>query len=280
MLLVTLASLLSLFGCRRAAKRNDPESRAPRELQRLCIFYGWPSAFDGSRSAEEAAAKLAGYDVVVLGAGLERPDHGDHPATRQIIERIRGDAEVFGYIPLGEATGLDLGQIEQRMRAWAAMEVHGVFFDEAGYDFGNTRARQNDAFRAAHRQGLRVFANAFEPRDLFDAGKGPRNPKAAKTELRAGDCYLYESFGLVEGRPESEQARREKLARLEPARRLGVRIFGVTTSGQPGFFDAAAWGRVVAEARRVGLDGLGWGEHLFGARDNRMPSRPFPPDAR
>jgi len=276
-MIALVASIWSaLFGCRRSAPVPDP--RRSQELQTLGIFYGWPSAFDGAASVEQAVRGLGRYDVVVLGGGLQRADHGDHHATRGIIAGLRElGREVYGYIPLGASTGLSLDQIKAQVRDWKAMGVHGIFFDEAGYDYGNTRARQNGAFKLAHAQGLKAFANAWDPKDLFDTTRlSPHNPRGAPSALRAGDCYLYESFGLVLGKPESAEDRERKMAKLAEARRRGVRIFAVTTSPSAGFFDAEAWARVVAEARRLGLDGLGWGEHQFAAQDNRMPPRPFP----
>jgi hypothetical protein len=268
--------LSSLFGgCRcpdQAPRRGSapPEKQAP--LKRLAIYYGWPSRVDGARSVSEAGEKLSGYDVVVLGAGLQRPEHEDHAATRKIVAQLAG-REVFGYIPLGRATGLTAPQLEEQARAWKAVGVRGVFLDEAGYDFGNTRQRQNQAIGAAHALGLSVFANAFDPDDLFAVRRGEHDPSGEPTALRRGDCYLYESFGLRLGKPEDEAARRAKLEKLAAARKLGVRLFGVTTAAAPGAFDGAAWGRVVEEARRGGLDGLGWGEHQFAAQDNKLPWR-------
>jgi hypothetical protein len=243
----------------------------------LAIYYGWPSAFDGAGSVEEAAAKLARYDAVVLGSGLQQPDHGDHQGTLQIISRLTARAEVFGYIPLGKATGLSADQIVEQIDAWRAMGVTGIFFDEAGYDFGNTRQRQNDALEAAHGRGLAVFANSFDPDDIFDPRPSSSvNPGGRRTRLRRGDLYLYESFGLVLGKPESAEFQRQKTAKLERARALGVRVFAVTTSPAPGHFDGEAWRSVVEQARRLGLDGIGWGEYLFAAQDNRMPFRTLP----
>jgi hypothetical protein len=283
MVVFIMSFFASLFGCRRTQQKapNGPrqgQNEEKKTLERLGIFYGWPSAFDGAKGPEEAAAKLGRYQVVVLGGGLEQAEHGDHENTRAIIARLReAGVEVFGYIPLGASTGLDTGQIKRRVKAWKAMAARGIFYDEAGHDYGNTRERQNRAFEIAHKQGLEVFANAWDPDDLFSTEKNPpHNKSGAPTKLRTGDCYLYESFGLAEGKPEGEEARAAKMRKLEAARALGVRIFGVTTSPSPGFFDAAAWGRVVAEARRLGLAGVGWGEHQFAAPDNRMPDRPFP----
>lgn len=269
-----LIAMMGLWGCR------TPKPSAPDPpLARLAIYYGWPSAFDGARSPEEAAARIAaGFDVLVLGAGLESPAHPDHERTRQIVQQVGGRVEVYGYVPLGRPSGLDEQGIAERVAAWAVLGVRGVFFDEAGYDFGNTRARQNAAVEAAHRRGLRAFLNAHDPDDVFGARRHPEhNPRGLRSALRAGDLYLYESFALRLGAPEPEEERRAKLEQLGAARRLGVRLFGVTTAAQPGSFGEETWRRVVLEARRAGLDGLGWGEHQYAATDNRMPARPFPP---
>ena len=267
-----LISLSWLFGCR-GTKPEHPPQEAP--LQRLGVFYGWPSLFNGATSLDQAAAGLGRYHVVVLGAGLQSSTHGDHAKTRTIIKTLgAGDTTVYGYIPLGASSGLDQAAIAQQAAAWKAMGVDGVFFDEAGHDFGNTRQRQNGAFDAAHKLGLRVFANAFDPRDLFSANVSHHNPGGAATVLSHGDSYLYESFGLIRGEPEEESFRREKLVKLEVARELGLGLYGVTTSATTSGFQPQAWRQVCGLARAGRLNGLGWGELHFAAGDNKMPPRP------
>ena len=269
-----LISLSWLFGCR-GTKPEHPPQGGP--LQRLGIYYGWPSAFNGATSLSQAAAGLASYQVVVLGHGLQQPDHGDHANTRAVIGQLgAGGVPVYGYIPLGTASGLDQAAIKQQIVDWKAMGVAGIFYDEAGYDFGNTRQRQNAAFKAAHGQKLRVFANAFDPNDLFASERCEQNPGGAKTKLRAGDSYLYESFGLVRGQPEEEGFRQSKVAKLRAARELGVLLYGVTTSPSAGYFQQQAWEQVLGLARACKLHGLGWGEFNFAAGDNLMPPRPWP----
>src|SRR5689334_9511150 len=52
---------------------------APRTPRRLAIYYGIPSLVNGAAGdVERAAAVFAGYDVVVLGEGLQydAPAHG------------------------------------------------------------------------------------------------------------------------------------------------------------------------------------------------------------
>ena len=271
-----LISFSWLFGCREPKPEHPPQGGA---LQRLGIYYGWPSGFDGASSVEQAAAGLGHYPVVVLGHGLQKPDHGDHANTRAIIEALgAGGTQVYGYIPLGAASGLDPKAIKQQVQAWKGMGVAGIFYDEAGYDFGNTRQRQNAAFTAAHRQKLKVFANAFDPDDLFALGSSPQNPGGAKTKLRAGDSYLYESFGLVRGKAEEEGFRRAKVKKLEAARKLGVLLHGVTTSPSAGYFHEQDWQWVLGLALTCKLHSLGWGEFNFAAGDGVMPPRPWPPE--
>lgn len=245
---------------------------ATGRLRRLQIFYGWPSGFDGATSPRQAAEKLACYDAVVLGAGLERPKHGDHAGARQVIGRIGKRALVFGYIPLGHQTGLKQAQIAARLDAWKAMGVRGIFFDEAGYDYGNTRERQNAAIAAAHARGLVVFANAYDPADLFAAKKHETfNPTGAAIQLRAGDHYLYESFGLRLGRFEDGDERERKLGQLAAARKLGVHIWGVTTVRVDGPVDRKTWQAVIELAREAKLYGLGYGAYEYGATLKRIP---------
>ena len=253
----------SLLGAR--CKTGSGEGRGePGRLRSLAIYYGWPSVAGGATSVEDAAARLAVFDRVVLGAGLERKQHPDHGSTRAILARLRGGrTEVYGYLALGSATGLDRRAIAAAVEAWRELGAQGIFFDEAGHDFGTTRARQNLALEAAHRAGLPAFVNAFDPDDLFTG-----SPPAA---LRAGDSYLYESFGLRLGEPEPAAVRGTKLAKLEVARRRGVLVFGVSTSRAPGDLSPGRWSELCKLARDARLDGVGWGTPGFGASDGRLP---------
>ena len=261
-----LGSLLSLVGC-----KHGPGPRDTRALRRLCIYYGWPSVAGGARTPEQAGDNLGAFDVLVLGAGLQRPDHPDHAHSRELIGRLRRQVEIYGYVSLGPSGG-SATELEAAVRAWKGMGAHGIFFDEAGYDFGTTRARQSQAFGAARANGLRSFANAFDPDDLFAERRDARhNPDGEASALGRGDAYLYESFVVRQGRPEDAEARRVKEGKLEAARRRGVRLFGVTTAAGGAAPDASLWEEARREARRLGFEGLGWGQPGFGAQDGRLP---------
>ncbi len=114
-----------------------------------------------------------------------------------------------------------------------------------------------------HRAGLRAFVNAFDPDDVFTG-----SPAAA---VRAGDSYLYESFGVRLGEPEPPDERAAKLRKLEAARRRGVQLLGVSTARRAEDLSGERFAELCALAREARLDGIGWGTPGFGASDGALP---------
>lgn len=253
-------------------------SERPFPPARLAIYYGWPSLVNGARGASEAAAHFGRYDRVVLGWGLQEKSHGDHAETAALIAALAGRTTVFGYIPMGSATGLSPRQVKKAAKLWRKLGVVGVLLDEAGYDYGNDRKRQNACYDAVHSQQLRVVANAWKPADLFSTYPTPSNPKGAPTALRPGDAVLYESYRIKDGSPESDEAWREKIQAFSPARGLGLEIWGIATGRE---FSPSMMQHLVHCAISDGLDAVGWGEPAFSAPDNSLPARAWPalPDA-
>src|SRR5439155_18712824 len=111
-----------------------------------------------------------------------------------------------------------------------------VFLDEAGYDFGVTRERQNAAIAVAHARGLSACLNAFRPADVFGAAHMPLNaagggnPEGRRPEISADDAVLLESFAVRSGvaEPAQDLAARTRAA-LEGRAKFGTRVFGVAT---------------------------------------------------
>ncbi|HSV66526.1 MAG TPA: hypothetical protein VLJ59_11545 [Mycobacteriales bacterium] len=146
----------------------------------LLVYYNYPSLINNAAGdVGKAAGQFAYYGYVVLGAGLEKPG-GDHDKTASIVAKThdlsQGMTQFFGYVPLGPAgPGLPrytMDQIRARVAAWKWMGVDGIFFDTFGFEFGNTRQRQNLAVDAVHTAGLTVVANAWNPDDVFDGALG------------------------------------------------------------------------------------------------------------
>ena len=261
----------------------------------VAIYYGYPSLVNGaSGDIDRAAATFADYDVVVLGDGLQFPDvdprrrppgpgADEHRRSRAIVTRLRARSpsiEVYGYIDLGNSQQLTVGEIERRARLWSAMGVTGVFLDEAGFDFGVTRARQNAVIDLIHGLGLDALVNAFDPDDVFSAapvalnGTGGGNPTGLPSRLGPQDGYLLESFQVRLGQPESWSAfaaRTEKAVAFRD--RHKTRVFAITTTTESArdstrLFRYAWW-----SAALWALDGVGWGEPAFGAANSELPAR-------
>ncbi len=333
-LVAAMATALVLWQPRHVAAQS-PSALAPGKL---AIYYGFPSSVNGaSGNIEAAVATLRAYDVVVFGDTLQLPEydpndpnrsnpfydkactqnsHYDHNNTVAIIQQLTlSGVDVFGYISIGgENTNricptisplpmpLTQAEIEHSVDLWKAMGVTGVFYDEAGYDFGTDRARQNAAVDYAHSQGLRVFINAFAPEDIFEpavvgavlyvgqlAGQTstiPMNPLGASSHLGSNDLSLLESFQIIRGEyanPVDWVDRSDKAMRYR--RQFGTQFATVTTAVDEapdcGFdqsmFDYAWWSTLL-----YGFDFMGWGEganySAAGNCNGQLPwrSRPSP----
>jgi len=197
--------------------------------KRILFYYGYPSLFNGSESPGEAAQLFSQYDVVVLGAGLERPEHPDHGVTVWIISQAKGVA-FYGYVTLAQP----LSEVERRIRMWASMGVKGVFLDEAGMDFlvprlhitpGEARRHQRAAVEYAHSLGLRVALNSWMPGDLLDPAGGEPG-----LNLSPSDSLLVESLGLDYGKASPELERHAE-AWLRARNKTAAQIWCLTTTG-------------------------------------------------
>jgi hypothetical protein len=258
---------------------------AMSEPKRLAIFYGIPSLVNGAGGdTVRAAAALAEYDLVVFGDGLEfddvvpaRKPAGAGPVeyarTKAIVARLAASPRrtaVFGYIDLGRSQQLALDEIAARVARWKGLGAAGIFYDEAGADFGVDRARQNAAVEAAHAAGLRVVLNAFNPDDVFRTETGGVKPR-----LAAGDAYLLESFAVRNGVAEDPRGWNDRLERAKRgAAATGVAIWATTTTD--GRFAPDLMTHAWHAAVRAGVEAFSWGEPSFGSVDSRLPFRPRP----
>lgn len=106
---------------------------------------------------------------------------------------ISSSVQIYGYVDMGVSTqNLPITTAQQYVDEWAAMGVTGIFWDDAGYDYGVDRSRQNTLIDYTHAQGLKVFVNAWSPDDVFADDPEP-------THLQAGDWYLAESHPVANG---------------------------------------------------------------------------------
>jgi hypothetical protein len=265
---------------------------------RLAIYYGYPSLVNGAAGdLRQAAAVFSRYDVVVFGDGLElvEPRNGrgvegrgrtEHESTQDIIRMVRESGArtaFYGYVDLGSSQHLTVPELQRRTGLWAAMGVKGIFVDEAGYDFGVTRARQNDIVQHIHALGLAAFLNAYNPDDLFSDAKVPLttagggNPDGVHSLLGRGDLFLLESFQIVNGRYEDPLKWINRTRRAASYRSAShTSVFAVTTSASPEPFTAAQLQYAWWSALLWDMDGFGWGEPDFSSHDSVLPWRARP----
>jgi hypothetical protein len=255
------------------------------EPKRLAIYYGIPSLVNGAAGdTGRATAAFAEYDLVVFGDGLEfedvvpaRKPAGAGPLeyarTKTIVARLTTSPRktaVFGYIDLGRSQQLAIDEIKARVLRWKAVGASGIFYDEAGADFGVDRARQNAAVEATHAAGLRVVLNAFNPDDVFATGSDGVKPR-----LGRGDAYLLESFAVRDGSAEDPRGWNNRLERAKRgAAATGAAIWATTTTD--GRFEPDLMTHAWRAAVQFGVEAFSWGEPSFGSVDSRLPFRPRP----
>ncbi|CAF0835098.1 unnamed protein product [Rotaria sordida] len=140
--------------------------------QYLAIYYGWPSLVENSLGDVTAASNwFAQFDLIVLGDGLWKTTHGDHSKTQTIITNL------------------------------IARNKKGIFWDDAGFDYGATRQRQSNMIQYCHSKNMNVIMNAWNPDDVFSG---------SNVQLNSNDIYLLESYLVSNGTYLSLPAWKEK----------------------------------------------------------------------
>ena len=172
----------------------------------LLIYYGWLNSFNSTTNSwdnEKVAQEMAKYDLIVIGDGIQDSSHGDYSNTQVIIPRIKElntNAKIFGYVTVNQT----FANFKTKASDWNTLGVHGIFMDEAGYDYGKTRTEFNERVDYVHSLSSAsiCFANAWN----FDHILGTENDTSyANTTYNAGlvesnltenDYALLESFPI------------------------------------------------------------------------------------
>jgi hypothetical protein len=164
--------------------------------KKLMFYYGWLSGinnvYDPSPYVGQIA-ELAKADVVILGDGIQDSAHGDYAATAVIVPSIPSSTKAFGYIAMAWVQTASTAQIQARVDQWDALGVYGIFLDEYGYDYGVTRAKQNEIVAYMRTKGLIPFFNAWSPNDVF-SDKNELGASGFPSPAQSGDYYLAENW--------------------------------------------------------------------------------------
>lgn len=174
-------------------------------FEKSLLYYGRPASACGILNPQESAGVFGKYDLVILGDGYEDPDHEDYENTKKVCDTLNTSYEntrLVGYIPLGNRSGIDdcydEGDLEWLVDSWIDLHVAGIFIDEFGYDYGNTRERQNTIVDYCHSKNLFVMVNAWNPDHVFDITTETYegsivNEDRIPSHLTYGDYYTFEN---------------------------------------------------------------------------------------
>lgn len=248
--------------------------------KKLAVFYGWPSGVNATFSVPGAVNVFKDYELVVFGAGLEDPSHGDHANTVAIInDPLMVNTQVFGYI---DAT-LPLDTVQNKIDLWYFMGVSGIFYDQFGFDYGLTREKQRELVWSVHEKGdntLKCFVNAWVVDDAFSPDVHVNNPNGLATRLDSRDIYLAESFAIINSAYDDADSDsngikdwQDKAAKMVSYKSTyGTEMAAVTTSDASPFDQAKADYSYFASTLN-GFDYWGYGEDLFSSVSAQLPFR-------
>lgn len=176
-------------------------------MEKVCIYYGYPILISGNANIEEAVEIYQEYNLIVFGDGYNEKKHETHSDTLLIIKKIKEKKEevkVFGYISCGLKEGgkINIEGIKRKVKLWKEMGVDGVFLDEFGYDYYNTRDRQNKIIAISREMGMKIFVNSWDINWIFSGEniklpwlpKFETNSRKIKTSLCDEDYFLYENL--------------------------------------------------------------------------------------
>ena len=183
-----------------------------KSRKRLLVYYGYPIAYKDIWDVDSVVNEISNnYDIYVVGGGYQVPSHEAYATTVQIISALRARGVlVYGYVPIGQNTsGLTVPQMQTSVDQWVTIGVDGIFLDEFGFDYANTRSRQISIVDYVHGKGLPYCANAWVYEDVaFDSlsqltfptndwrytNFQTYNPSDLSLSRNPGDSYLIENF--------------------------------------------------------------------------------------
>lgn len=182
------------------------EARYSRPLD-LLIYYGWLNSFNSNVNGwnnEKVAQDLAKYNVLVFGDGIQDSGHGDYANTSVVIPRIKAlnpQCLIFGYVTINQT----LSNFEDGCDGWDTLGAHGIFLDEAGYDYGSVATNGRAAFnvKVDYVHDLTTsklcFANAWNMDHIIGTVNDTSYPNTTwnsgvvESSLGVDDWYLLES---------------------------------------------------------------------------------------
>jgi hypothetical protein len=185
---------------------NETKNAAGYRPLDVLFYYGYPNSFNSATNGwynEKVAQDMARYEMIVLGAGVQDPNHADYANTQVIIPRVQEinkDAKFYGYVICPDT----LSTFKTKCDQWNTLGAKGIFIDECGYDFSNTRAQQNERIDYIHSLSVSntCFVNAWNTDHVIGIANDVTypnttyNPSLIDSHLTSSDWVLVESFPI------------------------------------------------------------------------------------
>lgn len=259
------------------------------KLPSLLTYYGYPVAVNNVWEVDAAASIFAQHDYIILGDTYQEPTQEVYAETVAIIAKVKElnpETTIFGYIPLGMSTnGRSMATLKTAVDQWETAGAHGIFVDEFGFDYRNTRERQNEIVDYIHAKGMPAFANSWEADYVFsdqniylDWLDFNGNPNNLPTSIGANDFVMIESFVVNDWYAQNDERNgfMEKWAHEGYTKWHGYRkTFGTKILAQtiidetkPLFTSKIDVG--TATAALYSLDGIGFARTDFGASNPQL----------
>jgi len=174
--------------------------------QNLLVYYGYLNSFNSATNGwnnENVAMDMAKYDVCVFGDGVQAPAHPDYANSQIIIARLKSikpDIKIFGYVTANQT----IGNFQTKTDQWDTLQIHGIFIDEAGYDYNVSRDDLNARVQHIRSKTYanKSFVNAWNMNHIVGVVNDPSypnatwNPSLHASLLDSRDIYLLESFAV------------------------------------------------------------------------------------
>jgi len=255
----------------------------------LLIYYGWLNSFNSGQHGwdnEKVSQEMAQHRMLVFGDGIQNPGHGDYANTEVIIPRIKelnNYSEIYGYVTVNQS----YGDFTTKVNQWDDLEVHGIFMDEAGYDYGKTRAEFNQRVDYVHDRtyASKCFVNSWNTDHVLGTANDPSYPNSTyndsstESNLNNTDWILLESFPIntssyTDSTPQGYESASDWLYRGDKMKSLrnsyGVNFAGAGVINNDNTDGTALFNFGFVSAMMYNLEAYGTSDTLYGSSSSAV----------
>lgn len=214
--------------------------------KKVAIYYEAP--INLSNNIQNIINILSVYDILILGEGLANPSHQDYTSTSNIINSLlQQNVCVYGYVSLAKLSSTN------NINDWDNVNVTGIFGDEFGDDYGNTRDDQNSFLDYIHSKNMNCMINA--PISVFDNYINPLNPNGDSLNYQSDDWYVFMGFGV------NDSVYNNPISSASIINNYSIKVCCIGTSNGISNKDLIDYSYYICVLME--FDAWGWGEYRF-----------------